>query len=157
MFRYTHYKCLRHLSKLVSSWLWRPFKNIFFKPRFIVGETYINTVYCLTPCFCWIFSDCLLCSLKGVIFQMYWCGDVRNKFANKQHCMSKMVKHWIVLPCKCAVWRSDLLIEEIGVSGENQRPVASHWQTLSHNVVSSTTRLVGGLLFICGNRVSHKL
>jgi hypothetical protein len=30
-----------------------------------------------------------------------------------------------------------------GVSRENQRPVASHRQTLSHNVVSSTTRLSG--------------
>jgi len=28
--------------------------------------------------------------------------------------------------------------EETGVPGENHRPVASHWQTLSHNVVSST-------------------
>ena len=26
----------------------------------------------------------------------------------------------------------------VGVPGENHRPVASHWQTLSHNVVSST-------------------
>jgi hypothetical protein len=32
------------------------------------------------------------------------------------------------------------LMEGTGVSGENHRPVASHWQTLSHNVVSSTTR-----------------
>jgi hypothetical protein len=24
------------------------------------------------------------------------------------------------------------------VRGENHRPVASHWQTLSHNIVSST-------------------
>ena len=31
-------------------------------------------------------------------------------------------------------WRSVLLGEE---TGENHRPVASHWQTLSHNVVSS--------------------
>jgi len=29
------------------------------------------------------------------------------------------------------------------ISGENHRPVASHWQTLSHNVVSSTSRLSG--------------
>jgi len=37
-------------------------------------------------------------------------------------------------------WRSDfLLVEETGVPGENHRPVASHWQTLSHNV-SSTPR-----------------
>ena len=33
-------------------------------------------------------------------------------------------------------WRSALLVEETGVLGENQRPAASHWQTLSHNVVS---------------------
>jgi hypothetical protein len=35
-------------------------------------------------------------------------------------------------------WRSVLLVDETGVSGENHRPVASHWQTWSHNVVSST-------------------
>ena len=28
-----------------------------------------------------------------------------------------------------------------GGPGENHRPVASHWQTWSHNVVSSTPRL----------------
>ena len=34
-------------------------------------------------------------------------------------------------------WRSDSLVEETGGPGENHRPVASHWQTLSHtcNVV----------------------
>ena len=37
-------------------------------------------------------------------------------------------------------WRSVLLVEETGVPGENHRPLASHWQTLSHNVVSSTPR-----------------
>jgi hypothetical protein len=35
-------------------------------------------------------------------------------------------------------WQSVLLMEETGVPGENQQPAASHWQTLSHNVVSST-------------------
>ena len=34
-------------------------------------------------------------------------------------------------------WRSVLFVEE---TGENHRPVASHWQTLSHNVVSSIPR-----------------
>jgi hypothetical protein len=33
------------------------------------------------------------------------------------------------------LWRSVLLMEETGAPVENQRPVASHWQTLSHNVV----------------------
>jgi len=32
-------------------------------------------------------------------------------------------------------WRSVLLMEEPGGPGENHRPVASHWQTLPHNVV----------------------
>jgi len=35
-------------------------------------------------------------------------------------------------------WRSVLLVEETGVPREIYRPVASHWQTLSHIVVSST-------------------
>jgi len=35
-------------------------------------------------------------------------------------------------------WRSVYLMEEIGVPGENHRPVASHWQTLWHDVSSST-------------------
>ena len=35
-------------------------------------------------------------------------------------------------------WWSVLLVEETRVPGENHRPVASHGQTLSHNIVSST-------------------
>jgi hypothetical protein len=35
---------------------------------------------------------------------------------------------------------SVLFVEEIGVPGENHRPAASHRQSLSHNVVSSTPR-----------------
>ena len=34
-------------------------------------------------------------------------------------------------------WRSVLLVEETWVPGENQRPVISHWQTVSHNVSST--------------------
>jgi hypothetical protein len=40
----------------------------------------------------------------------------------------------------CISWRSVLLAEETGVPRENHRPAACHWQTLSHNVVSSTPR-----------------
>jgi hypothetical protein len=35
-------------------------------------------------------------------------------------------------------WRSVLLVEETRVSGENNQPVPSQWQTLSHSAVSST-------------------
>jgi hypothetical protein len=37
-------------------------------------------------------------------------------------------------------WRSVLLVEKTGVPGENHRSVASHRQTLSHNVESITSR-----------------
>ena len=37
-------------------------------------------------------------------------------------------------------WLSVLWMEETGVPGENHRRVASHLQTLSHNVVSNTPR-----------------
>jgi hypothetical protein len=39
-------------------------------------------------------------------------------------------------------WRSVLLVDE---TRENHRPVVSHWQTLSHNVVSSTPLRERGL------------
>ena len=39
------------------------------------------------------------------------------------------------------LWQSVLLGKETEVPGENHRPDASHKQTLSHNVVSSTPRL----------------
>jgi len=38
------------------------------------------------------------------------------------------------------LWRSILLMEETGVPGENHWPVVSHWKTLLHNAISSTTR-----------------
>jgi hypothetical protein len=37
-------------------------------------------------------------------------------------------------------WWSVLLLEETGVPGENHRPAANYPKTLSHNVVSSTSR-----------------
>ena len=36
------------------------------------------------------------------------------------------------------LWRSVLLVLETGLPRGNHQPVASHWQTLSHSVVSST-------------------
>jgi hypothetical protein len=37
-------------------------------------------------------------------------------------------------------WRSVLLVEETGVPGEKHWPAASHWQTLSYNVVHFALR-----------------
>jgi hypothetical protein len=38
-------------------------------------------------------------------------------------------------------YRSVLFVEETGVHRENHRPVTNHTQMLSHNVVSSTSRM----------------
>jgi len=35
-------------------------------------------------------------------------------------------------------WWSVLLVKETGIPGEKHGPVACHWQTLSHNVASTT-------------------
>ena len=40
------------------------------------------------------------------------------------------------------LWQSALPVQETEAPGENHKPAASHWQTLSHNV-SSTPRLSG--------------
>jgi hypothetical protein len=67
----------------------------------------------------------------------------------KIYFQSKLFKHiylfvclfvwWCLTPLstifQAILWRSVLMMEEIGLPGENHRPVASHWQTLSHNVV----------------------
>jgi hypothetical protein len=70
----------------------------------------------------------------------------RNNFGKCNHYILFKIKLiWLVdLWCFNATfnnisvisWRSVLLVEETRVPRENQRPAASHWQTLSHNVVS---------------------
>jgi hypothetical protein len=41
-------------------------------------------------------------------------------------------------------WRAVSLVEETGIPEENHQPAASHWQTLSHIIVSSTPRYERG-------------
>ena len=57
---------------------------------------------------------------------------------NKLPCVGLWLESWCLMPLPTR--RSVLLIEETGVPGENYRPVASHWQTLSHKVALSTPR-----------------
>jgi hypothetical protein len=47
---------------------------------------------------------------------------------------------WCLMP----LWTIFLLYRGVSfIGGEKHWPAASHWQTLSHNVVSSTPRLIG--------------
>jgi hypothetical protein len=74
-------------------------------------------------------------------FSSLWFESVNRKCPD--------VGWWFMVSCatfnniSVISWRLVLLVEEIGVPREDHRPVASHWQTLSHNVVSSTPRLSG--------------
>ena len=47
---------------------------------------------------------------------------------------------WCLMPLSVISGQLVLFVEETGVPTENHQPVASHSQTLSHNVVSSTPR-----------------
>ena len=53
-------------------------------------------------------------------------------------------------------WRSVLLAEETGLPGENHRPVASHWQTLSHYVCIEYTSPWVGFKFIMLNTTTMR-
>jgi hypothetical protein len=61
----------------------------------------------------------------------------------KYHTMRVMVFNATFNNTSVQSWQSAILVEETRVPGENHRPAVSHWQTLSHNVVSHTSRLNG--------------
>jgi hypothetical protein len=44
-------------------------------------------------------------------------------------------------------WRSVVLVEDTWVPGENHRPLASHWQTFSHNVHQLYPLICKSLIF----------
>jgi hypothetical protein len=80
--------------------------------------------------------------ILNIVYQIYY--EVKGSY------VSKMLVHetvetflflfFIELSQLLSSLSSDLLVEKIGVPGENYRPVASHSQTLSHSVVLSTHR-----------------
>ena len=86
---------------------------------------------------------------------MDWCfcnntNFAINRFAIKWSLLYYICKiYFMVLRCltprhfnniSVITWQAVFLVEE---HGENHRPVASYWQTLLHNFVSSTSRLSG--------------
>jgi hypothetical protein len=75
--------------------------------------------------------------LKLSFDQSEWVLYTRSK-TYYIHLLGFMVFNLTFNNISAILWQSILLVEETGVCGENHRPVASHWQTLSHNVVSST-------------------
>jgi len=62
-------------------------------------------------------NKCIFSTLR--LFVVWWCLTPLSTFNN----------------ISVTSWQSVLLVEETGGPTENHRSVASHWQTLSHNVV----------------------
>jgi hypothetical protein len=74
----------------------------------------------------------------------FWCNENLCKYPNSiWNKESVFVCLFVCLMVFSAIfnnisvisWQSFLFVKETGGSGENLPPVASHWQTISHNVV----------------------
>ena len=83
----------------------------------------------------------MLCNLRKKLFEFcMFTADVH------EHCAVCLFVYFSVV--MGIVFNAPLstifqLVEETGVPRDNHRPAASHWQILSHNVVSSTLRPSG--------------
>jgi hypothetical protein len=77
----------------------------------------------------------LLFGYEGILFH---CEIKKCDFSVIKKFVCLMVFNATFSNISVILWRSVLLVEETGVPGENHWPVASYWQSLSHNVVSST-------------------
>ena len=71
--------------------------------------------------------------LNFSIFKYNWCRYFKFVFRVRVMVFKATFNNISVIS-----WLSVLLVEETWVPTENHRPVTSHWQTLSHKVVSST-------------------
>jgi len=84
----------------------------------------------LTNILYWLIDYCLMSSEQWFICSVYTVGC---------RVMVRVIVFSATFNNISAIsYQSVLLVEETGVHGENHRPVASHWQTSSHKVVSST-------------------
>ena len=86
----------------------------------VMSEVF-NQICCCTECF-WDMMGMNCC-----FFVFFWRGVMATVFNANFNNISVIS------------WRSVLLVEETRVSVENHRPAASHWETLSHNVVIEHT------------------
>ena len=70
-------------------------------------------------CTCFTSTYSIQCNMKILIRRLVWFMVFNDIFNN----------------ISVISWRSVLLVENTGGTGENHRPATSRWQTISHNVV----------------------
>ena len=85
-------------------------------------KTYISILYC---CNCWYNYECIFVIAP-------WGTLIGIKYCIVLYCIVYRKKKNEDKICK---WHTQ---KRVGVPGENHSHVATHWQTLSHNVISST-------------------
>ena len=88
-----------------------------------------------------IFELWLINILEGI--QIYWM-DFKYQFRYQDHCtefrVTVMVFNTTFSSFSVILWQSVLFKKEVEEIRENHRFTAGHWQTLSYNVVWSTSR-----------------
>ena len=98
------------------------------------------------------FSTFLLTTRESCCVIMALRRNFQDKWLENQSscCHTYITLHWLVWfmvlnatfnNISVISWRSVWLVEETGLPGKNHRPVASHWQTVSHNVVQKMYRV----------------
>ena len=119
-----------------------------------MSSSVIKCSYASLACliFPWTSNRCAICSCteKKTKIQITLTIVVSNCVTAKHFISRVYFGYWLLLwvmvfnatfnNISAISWWSVLLVEETLVPGENYRPVASHLQTSSHNVVSSTPR-----------------
>ena len=79
------------------------------------------------------------CTIRYLIFSVIlYCKDASICHCNQFSLVWFMVFTATFINILDISWRLVLLVEKTGVPRVNHRPVTSHWQTLSHNVILST-------------------
>jgi len=89
---------------------------------------------------CWLVSLIKEHELRAVVWlslSFIWLDKIEKTWPDKTSWVRVMVFNATFNNISVISWQSVLLVDETGVPGENYRPAASHWQTLSHNIVSS--------------------
>ena len=114
-------------------------KNTILKDLFVVTKVIVLYLCLLHVNF--ICSWCILCMCNiFIIKEFYDVCLVLIELPGKEE-VRVLVFNSTFNNISVISWQSVLLVEKMGIQRENHRSGASHWQTLSHSIVSSTPLL----------------
>ena len=126
--KFTRTFILAHLNYNIRSMTWMNTKWIMFNRKYILFLL-MNDIHASNV----IRVNCTICQNKNKKSSIFTCQVIIWKICFLFVCF--MVLNATFNNISVIYWRLVVLVEETGEPRENHRPVASHWQTLSHNVV----------------------